>query len=104
MADLQQFDINYLYTGGAGLLGRLMFHSRMVQQGKRKPLSWTLLFDVPIGLGMGWTALGLGIWLGLLPQVSVSIGIAFGHLGPFAIDRVFARLTDKYLGKELPSE
>lgn len=100
MSDWQGFDINYLYTGGAGLLGRLMFHSRLVQQGKRKPISWALLTDIPIALGMGWTALGIGVWLGLPQQVTVSIGIAFGHLGPVVIDRVFTGLIEKHFGEK----
>jgi hypothetical protein len=100
MSDWQAFDFSYIYSGAAGILGRLMFHSRQVQRGKRNPLTWTLLFDLPIGLGMGWTALGVGVWLGLPQQVSVSLGIAFGHLGPVAIDRAFDAVTLRYLGKD----
>lgn len=98
MSDWQGFDVNYVLTGGAGVLGRLMFHSRLVQQGKRKPFTWILLADIPIALGMGWTALGVGVWLGLPQQVTVSLGIAFGHLGPVVIDRIFSGLMDKHFG------
>lgn len=58
----------YVWTGGAGVVGRLMFHARQVQQGKRKPLSWALLFDLPIALAMGWIVYGVCVWLRMEPH------------------------------------
>ena len=43
--------VPWLATGGAGLLGRLMFHAKLVQSGRRKPFSWVLFWDIPIALG-----------------------------------------------------
>lgn len=99
MADLNGIDQAYAWAGGGGLIGRLMYHARLVQTGKRKPLDWVLAFDLPIALGMGWGAYGLCVWLGLSPEPTNSIAIAAGYLGPYSIDRIFARLGDKYLGK-----
>ncbi len=90
----------YVWTGGAGMLGRLMFHARQVQQGKRKPIGWVLLCDLPIALGMGWGVLGLCEWLGLTPQPTISLAIAAAYLGPWSIDVLFARIADKYFGKD----
>lgn len=88
---------NYAWTGGAGLLGRIMYHARQVQQGKRKPLSWALLLDLPIAFGMGWIAYGLCVWLALAPQVTVSAAIAASYLGPLSLDRIFWRHVDRLI-------
>lgn len=90
----------YAWTGGAGLLGRMLFHARQVQAGKRKPLSWALCWDMPIALAMGWVAYGAGVWLDLAPQAIISAAILASYLGPYTVDRAIARLTDKYMGSE----
>lgn len=89
--------VPYVWTGGAGLLGRIMFHARMVQAGKRKPLSWALFWDVPIAMGMGWSILGVCMWQGLPHELTVSLAIAGAYLGPYTVDRIFNRIADKYL-------
>jgi len=90
----------YAWTGGAGVMGRLMFHARQVQQGKRKPLTWALLFDLPIALAMGWMVYGLCVWFDLAAQPTVSAAIAASYLGPYSVDRVFTLLADKWFGKD----
>lgn len=86
----------YVWTGGAGILGRLMFHARQVQQGKRKPLSWALLFDLPIALAMGWIVFGLCEWFRLEPHPTISAAIAASYLGPYSLDRFFAVWADRF--------
>lgn len=88
----------WVITGGTGVLGRLMFHARQVQRGHRKPLSWTLLWDLPIALGMGWIALGLGAWLHVVWEATISISLITSYLGPHAIDLGFSKWSDKKLG------
>lgn len=85
----------YMWTGGAGVLGRLMFHARQVQQGRRKPVSWALLFDLPIALAMGWITYGLCVWFGLEPQPTISAAIAASYLGPFTLDRLFTAWAER---------
>lgn len=92
--------VPYAWAGAAGIIGRLMYHSQQVQRGKRKPLSWVLVLDLPIALGMGWGVLGLCVWGGLGPEATSSAAIAAGYLGPFAIDTLFSRMATKYFGKE----
>ena len=87
--------LSWLVTAGAGLLGRLMFHAREVQMQRRKPLSWVLFWDLPIALGMGWIALGLGSWLNANHEVTISIALAISYLGPHGIDTAFAKWSDR---------
>lgn len=98
MADIPSFNDAYLWTGGAGLLGRLMFHAREVQRGRRKPWSWALAFDVPIALAMGWVAYGLCVWARLGIEPTITAAILSSYLGPYTVDRIFARAADKYFG------
>lgn len=88
----------YLWTGGASILGRLMYHARQVQAGKRKPVTWALLFDLPIALAMGWIVYGVTVWLAMGAEMTISAAIASAYLGPWTVDRLFARLADRYLG------
>ena len=88
----------WIMTGGAGILGRLMFHARQVQLGHRKPISWLLFWDLPIALSMGWIALGLGIWLDVPWEVVISISLTTSYLGPHGIDLLFIRWAEKKFG------
>lgn len=94
----------YAWTGGAGVVGRLMYHARQVQRGKRKPIGWALLLDLPIAFGMGWGAYGVCVWAGLGSEPTVSAAIAVSYLGPYSIDRLFGRLADKYFGADTFNE
>lgn len=78
------------------MIGRLMFHAKQVQRGKRRPISWTLLWDIPIALGTGWIALGVCEWLNVHFEITVSAAIVAGYLGPYGIDAIF----DKWLTKK----
>lgn len=91
--------VPYAWTGGAGIIGRLMFHARQVQMGKRKPWTWALLFDLPIAFGMGWGVYGLCVWASLDPEPTISASIAASYLGPYSIDRAFTWFGSKYFGK-----
>jgi hypothetical protein len=102
MADIPPIPDAYLWTGGAGLLGRAMFHAREVQQGRRKPFSLALVFDVPIALAMGWAAYGLCVWAKLDMQPTISVAMIASYLGPYTLDRFFARAADRYFGGPNP--
>lgn len=88
----------YAWTGGASVVGRLMFHARQVQQGKRKPLTWALIWDLPIALAMGWLIYGVCVWLKLAPEPTISAAIAASYLGPYSVDRLFLRWADRQGG------
>lgn len=77
-----------------------MFHAKEVQMQRRKPISWMLLWDLPIALGMGWIALGIGNWMNSNHEVTVSIALAISYLGPHGIDAAFAKWSDRETKKE----
>lgn len=95
--------VPYAYTGAAGIMGRLMFHARQVQQGKRKPLSMALLFDIPIALAMGWVAYGICVWFSLGVEPTISAAIVASYLGPYSVDRIFAWWGDRWSKAETPA-
>lgn len=90
----------YFWTGGAGVLGRLMYHARQAQQGKRKPLTWALMLDVPIALAMGWIVYGISAWYDLGPEPTISFAIIGAYLGPWAVDVVFSKVAERYFEKK----
>lgn len=89
---------SYAWTGGAGILGRLMYHARQVQRGHRKPLTWALFWDLPIAFGMGWFVLGMCDYFSATSSFAVSMAIGASYLGPYSVDRVFVMIGDKYFG------
>lgn len=86
----------WVASGGAGVLGRLMFVSKLVNEGKRKPFTWAMLLDVPVALGTGWIALGLSTWLNLPYEARISLAIFFGYLGPYGLDTIFGILVKRF--------
>lgn len=88
-------------SGGAGILGRLMYHAKLVQQGKRKPFSVVLMVDIPIALGMAWISLGLSKWMNVIdrePQVALAIVAAY--IGTYGLDILFARWAEWKFGRK----
>ncbi len=91
--------IAYLWAGGAGILGRLMYHAHLLQRGERKPW-WWVVCDLMIALAMGWIVLGLGDWLELSYKASQSLAIMAGWAGPQVIDRLIAAGIERARGKD----
>lgn len=90
----------WAYIGGAGMLGRLMYHAKMVSIGKRKPFTWALLFDIPIALSTGWIAFGFGVQMGWTWEAQVSAAIVSSYLGPYGIDTIFAAWANRFKGSK----
>lgn len=90
---------SWLWAGGAGVMGRAMYHAHLIQQGKRKSILW-IVCDLFIALGMGWIVLGLSDWVGLTFKVSQSLAIVAAWAGPQLIDQIISRSMNKYLGKD----
>ena len=81
------------------MLGRLTYHARQVQLGKRKPFSWVLLWDIPVALCMGWIAYGGGIWMNVPYEATVSLALIASYMGPYSIDALFIKWADFKFGK-----
>lgn len=80
------------------MLGRLTYHARQVQLGKRKPFSWVLLWDIPIALCMGWISLGIATWFKVPWDATVSLALVAAYLGPYSIDLLFTRWANFKFG------
>ena len=92
--------MHYVIVGGAGILGRLMFHAKQVQAGVRKPLSWVLLWDLPIALGSGWIAYGIAVYFKAPWEATISLSIVCSYLGPYGIDTIFDKWASLKFGKK----
>ena len=93
LADAMQ----YLLTGGAGVVGRGMYHLHLIQKGERRPWLWTVC-DMLIALGIGWTVLGVSDAMGFSWKFTQSIGILAGWGGPHVMDRVIAAGIERIKG------
>lgn len=89
----------YLWAGGAGLLGRMMYHAHLFQRGERKSLLW-IVSDLLIALGMGWIVLGLGAWLDVDYKVVQSLAIMAGWAGPQLINQTIDAALERYRGRK----
>lgn len=87
-------------VGAAGVLGRLMFHAKQVQAGKRKPFSWVLIWDLPIALGSGWASYGIAIYFKVPWEMQISAAIIASYLGPYAVDTLFEKWSNFKFGRK----
>jgi len=92
--------INSLWGGAVGVLiaafvGRAMYHAQEVKAGRRKPLAWVLLWEIPTILGMGFIGEGIASYAGLGPQATIAVVAIASYYGPAGtqaiVERVFFR-------------
>lgn len=79
----------FLLTLFASTIGRLMFHVREVQAGRRKFWSWQLLYEWPTAIGMGMIADGAAEFLGLTDGQRTAFVASVAFLGPPLIQEIF---------------
>lgn len=84
---LQGSSLSFVWAG----VGRLMFHARQVQQGRRRLFSKSLLLELPIALGMGMVGAGIAEWWGFTGQVRDAVLVSAGFVGPRAIEQMLER-------------
>jgi LydA holin phage, holin superfamily III len=94
----------WFWTAGAGVLGRLMYHSKQVQQGRRRFFSKDLVMEMFIALGMGFMAHGLCQYLSVHGDVEIAIVILVSYLGPNGVNAVFDTWLKKQQQKEKTNE
>lgn len=69
-------------AGALGLLGRALHLARA----DRRPLGWSLLWEVPTAIGMGIVGKGLADYLGLDGFTEYAVTISVAYVGPRVID------------------
>lgn len=65
-----------------GLIGRALHWVRQ----DRRPIGWSLLWEVPAAIGMGLLGKGLADYLGLDDFPEYALTIAVAYVGPRIID------------------
>lgn len=77
----------------AGLFGRLMFHSREAQAGRRRFWGRELPFELLLAVGMGMIGNAICAYFGIVPEAAAGVVSAVAYLGPRAIDTLFDRAS-----------
>lgn len=72
-----------------GLVGRLLYHTTLVQRGRRKFFSRALLLELPIAVGMGCIAHGFCALLRIEGDGAAAIIAAVSYIGPHWVDAVY---------------
>lgn len=83
---------------GAGVIGRLMFHTREAQAGRRRFWGRELLFELPMAVGMSLIGYSLSQWLALPGPVAAGVIGALAYLGPRAIDAAWDKAAQRKTG------
>lgn len=76
----------------AAAIGRLMWHSGEVRQGRRKFIGPELFWELPVAVGMAIIGEGLSGYLDLGPPMSTGIIAALAYLGPRGAEVLIAKL------------
>lgn len=77
-------------AGGLGLLGRLVYWAVHDQ---RHPIGWSLLWELPLALGMGWIGLGVSEYLGLATNATYAMTISVSYTGPRLLDLLLLHIA-----------
>jgi len=83
-----------------GIVGRLMFHSKEVQAGRRRFWGRELPFETFIALGMGMIGYSIGVYWALPGPVTAGIISVIAYLGPRFIDTTAAQVVDWFVKRK----
>ena len=75
----------------AAMIGRAMWHARLVNAGRRPLLSWALAWELLMAIGMAFAGDALGEYLGLSSNVRVGLIAVLSYLGPRGTEVLFER-------------
>ena len=92
-AEFYEAASNKLWWILAGATGRLMFHTREAQAGRRKFWGRELPFELAVAVGMGLIGYSVCAYFKLDGPVSAGVVSAIAYLGPRALDTLFERLS-----------
>lgn len=93
-------ELRQMATGVAGflpsaLLGRLLWHRKMVKDGKCKFWSWELLWQVPLAVFGAIVGGGLAAALGLDGMAANGMVGFVSWLGPYGIQYMLTKLLER---------
>lgn len=77
----------------AGVVGRMMFHGREAQAGRRRFWGKELPFELLIAVGMAFVGKALAAWCALPPELATAAAGAAAYLGPRVIDIAFDKVV-----------
>ena len=91
-------DFDAASAAGAGALG-LLGRALRLARADRRPLGWSLLWELPVAIGMGIVGKGLADYAGLdgFPEYAVTISIAY--VGPRVIDLAIGEIERRTKGR-----
>lgn len=78
-------------------VGRMMYHARQAQQGRRHLFDKRLLWELPVAIGMGIIGQGVAQHFNLQGWVSTAVIVTLGYMGPGFAEAVVWRVLDKVL-------
>lgn len=78
-----------------GIIGRLMFHARQVQMGRRAFLSWSLLWELPVAIATGVIGAGVAEYLALAGWQNTACIVTVAYLGPGFVEAVVWKVVDR---------
>lgn len=80
---------DHLWWLAAGLVGRIMFHTREAQAGNRRFWGRELPFELLVAVGMGMIGYAICSYFKIDGAASAGVVSAVAYLGPRAIDTMF---------------
>lgn len=83
-----------------GIAGRMMFHGREVQEGRRKFWGKELPFEILIAIGMGMIGYSVGVYWQFSGPVTAGVISTIAYLGPRFIDTAAARALEWVAAKK----
>lgn len=91
--DLASLAKTAILSGVLGLVGRAVHLARA----DKRPIGWSLAWELPIAWAMGFLGLALGDFFSLTSWVaSGGLSITLAYIGPRVIDMAFDWVSKKY--------
>ncbi len=75
----------------AAMIGRGMYHAQEVRARRRPILSWDLIWEVPLAVGMALIGEGLAEYWGLSRSVGTALIAVISYLGPRGVGALFEK-------------
>lgn len=79
------------------LSGRLMHIAHRYKITGKRPTVASLIWEIPIVIGMALVALGVRKWAGLSPEQAICIATIMGYAGPRVVEAALIWAEDRYL-------